>query len=116
MPVINLPASSAVLKYLPVELPFKSVVVAPGMMGVSQVESGKRFIIETHSDYIIDRFRQRQKKANVKSDAHVLFFSRNDGKNVAHSIKIDNSGAYAENQPQEFREFFITEAMENLGI
>jgi hypothetical protein len=77
---------------------------------------GKRFLVETHSDYIIDRFRQRQKKADVKADAHVLFFSRKEGKNRAYSINIDGSGAYAEDQPEGFREFFITEAMENLGI
>jgi hypothetical protein len=83
---------------------------------LSLVEPGKRLMIETHSDYIIDRFRQRQKKADVKADAHILFFSRKEGKNIAYSINIDGSGAYAENQPEEFREFFITEAMENLGI
>jgi predicted ATPase len=76
----------------------------------------KRFIIETHSDYIIDRFRQQQRKSQEKSNAHILFFLRKDGINRAISINIDDHGNYSKDQPKEFREFFIKEEMENLGL
>ncbi|GHU38708.1 hypothetical protein FACS1894190_00900 [Spirochaetia bacterium] len=76
----------------------------------------KKFYIETHSDYLIDRFRQRQKKAAKKASAQVLFFSRTNGLNKAQSIGIDQSGNYPNEQPPEFRDFFLTEAMENLGL
>jgi predicted ATPase len=78
--------------------------------------SGKRFLVETHSDYIIDRFRQKQKKSGQKPCTHVLFFLRRDGKNHAYSITIDEKGNYDADQPEEFRKLFITEAIENLGL
>jgi predicted ATPase len=76
----------------------------------------KKFIVETHSDYIIDRFRQNQKRSLEKSLAHVLFFLREKGINRAFSINIDDNGNYDNNQPKEFREFFIKEELENLGL
>jgi predicted ATPase len=76
----------------------------------------KRFVIETHSDYLIDRFRRRQRLAKRKSDAHVIFFLRKDGINKAFSIKIDDKGNYDPAQPAEFRDFFINEEIENLGL
>ena len=79
-------------------------------------EKRKKFIIETHSDYIIDRFRQKQKKAQEKPNVHVLFFLREDGRNKTFSINIDDNGNYDNNQPREFREFFINEELENLGL
>jgi hypothetical protein len=74
------------------------------------------FFIETHSDYLIDRFRQCQKKSEKKVSAQVLFFERSNGLNKACSITIDQTGAYSKDQPPEFQEFFLTEAMENLGL
>ena len=76
----------------------------------------KRFIVETHSDYIIDRFRQMQKKSQEKSFSHLLFFLREKGINKAYTINIDNNGNYDSNQPVEFRDFFIKEELENLGL
>jgi predicted ATP-dependent endonuclease of OLD family len=79
-------------------------------------KSKKKFIIETHSDYIIDRFRQTQRKSQTKSHAQVVFFLRENGGNKAFSINIDGNGNYDSDQPEEFRAFFIREKMENLGL
>ena len=79
-------------------------------------ENKKKLIIETHSDYIIDRFRQKQRISQEKSDVHVLFFLREKGTNKIFPIKIDDRGNYDSNQPKEFREFFIKEELENLGL
>jgi len=76
----------------------------------------KKFIVETHSDYIIDRFRQQQKKSHEKSYVHVLFFLREKGINRVFSISIDDNGNYDNDQPEKFREFFINEELENLGL
>lgn len=76
----------------------------------------KKFVVETHSDYIIDRFRQQQKKSQEKSYVHVLFFLRKNGINKVFSINIDNNGEYDNEQPAEFREFFINEELGNLGL
>jgi hypothetical protein len=79
-------------------------------------EHKKKLTIETHSDFIIDRFRQRQKKEAKKVDSQVIFFIRKNGINTATIIEIDDMGNYSENQPQEFRDFFIREEMANLGL
>lgn len=76
----------------------------------------KRFLIETHSDFIIDRFRINMRRDQKKVDAQVLFFERADGMNKVHSIPILNDGRYSENQPDSFRSFFIKEELDNLGI
>jgi predicted ATPase len=75
-----------------------------------------RIIVETHSDYLIDRFRRKQRESDKESNAHVIFFLRKNGINKAFSIKIDNNGNYDAGQPKEFREFFIKEEIENLGL
>jgi AAA15 family ATPase/GTPase len=83
---------------------------------LSKGKFAKKLIVETHSDYIIDRFRQVLRKANEKVSAQVIFFLREKGFNKAFSINIDESGNYNKDQPGEFRDFFIKEEMENLGL
>ena len=76
----------------------------------------KKFIIETHSDYLIDRFRICQKKIKHKINAQVLFFERDDKGNKAYHINIEQDGNYSEDQPENFRDFFIKEQLSILGI
>lgn len=82
----------------------------------------KKFIIETHSDYIIDRFRyclnrkHKEVATDKKIDAQVLFFERTDEGNQIHRIEIKEDGAYDENQPKSFREFFINEELKLIQI
>lgn len=77
---------------------------------------GKRFIIETHSDYTIDRFRMRQRKSDKPQDAQVIFFERTSGENILKTIEIRDNGDFSDNQPASYREFFIKEELANLGI
>lgn len=76
----------------------------------------KQFIIETHSDYIVDRFRLALHRSPDKVSAQVVFFERTDTSNQLHTIAIEETGKYAEEQPKQFREFFIKEAMSLLEI
>lgn len=78
----------------------------------------KAFIIETHSDFLIDRFRLEysKTKSNSKGDASVLFFQRTQNGNTITEIKIEKNGAYSSNQPKEFREFFIHEQLKLMDI
>jgi hypothetical protein len=77
----------------------------------------KRFLIETHSDFMIDRFRQnmRRMKSN-KIRAQVLFFERCGEGNKLSLIPILSNGEYATEQPSTFRDFFLKEQMSILGI
>jgi hypothetical protein len=79
----------------------------------------KRFLIETHSDYMVDRFRTRMRKAAGKGEtsprAQVLFFERIEGENVVHRLPLTPDGDYPEEQPEAFRAFFLEEELRNLG-
>ena len=65
----------------------------------------KKFLIETHSEYLINRFRiisSKNKEKNI--DSQVIFFERTDKGNKIHVIEIHN-GQYSENQPKSFSDF-----------
>jgi hypothetical protein len=81
------------------------------------VEERKRFFIETHSDYTIDRFRMCYQKNEQKDiDSQVLFFEKTLTGNKVYPIEIEKTGQYSEDQPSTFREFFIKEEMALLGV
>jgi predicted ATPase len=73
-------------------------------------EEDKRFLIETHSDFAIDRFR-----LNVRGGgpipSQLLFFERTANGNVATPIKIGDAGELPEDQPSSYREFFFNESL-----
>ena len=76
----------------------------------------KRFLIETHSDYIIDRFRLHYRKAKRTPNSQVLFFERRKGENKVWPIEIGKTGEYPRKQPKAFRDFFIKEELRLLAI
>lgn len=77
----------------------------------------KRFLVETHSDYLIDRFRLmfRQKSEHVP-DAQILFFARRSGLNEVTPLPIDHIGNLPDDQPEAYREFFVKEELALLGL
>lgn len=82
------------------------------------VEQKKKFVIETHSDYLIDRYRLQVRKRNgqVYKKTNILFFETDGVKNKVTKITIDKNGDYGSEQPQKFREFFLKEEMDLLGL
>jgi hypothetical protein len=81
------------------------------------VRQNKKFTIETHSDFIIDRFRLNCKRNNKKQiSAQVLFFEKTRKGNNAIPISIEKNGQYSEIQPKNFRDFFMNEDLALLGI
>jgi predicted ATP-dependent endonuclease of OLD family len=79
----------------------------------------KCFIIETHSDFTIDRFRTRIGNLKEKEefiDSQVIYFHRENGVNHLSCIIVNKDGSYADNQPKEFRDFFIKEQINLLNI
>ncbi len=77
----------------------------------------KRFLVETHSDFLIDRFRLNYRnKRRQKPDAQILFFERKEKKNTVTSLVIDENGDLPPDQPKSYREFFIKEEMKMLGL
>jgi predicted ATPase len=77
----------------------------------------KFFLIETHSDFMIDRFRvQYRAKRSDKPEGQVLFFERRDKHNVVTPLPFDGSGELPADQPSTYRDFFVREQMSLLGL
>lgn len=85
----------------------------------SSLTENRWFLIETHSDFLIDRFRlamSRAKKRAEKPLSSVIFFERSKGFNSSKMILIDPRGKYMEKLPEAFREFFLNENIDLLDI
>lgn len=81
------------------------------------VAEDKNFIIETHSEYLINRFRLRFKENRSNTPrSQVLFFERTNTGNKVQPIEIQNNGKYSENQPSSFSDFFIEEDLKLLEL
>jgi predicted ATPase len=79
-------------------------------------ERNHSFFIETHSDYLIDRFRLSMRSDADAPPSQILFFNRTvDGNNV-HPLSISSKGLYPVIQPNEFRDFFVKEEIKMLDI
>jgi hypothetical protein len=80
------------------------------------MEKELAFILETHSDYLIDRCRLNLSKRTDYLGAQVLFFERTSSGNKVTILPIDRNGRYPSDQPIEFRDFFIKEEMALLEV
>ncbi len=73
--------------------------------------NGSALVVETHSDFIIDRFRMALKKSDHDLRSQVIYFDKTEeGKNSAHEIEIDGNGTFVD-PPENFRNFFIKESI-----
>jgi hypothetical protein len=75
-----------------------------------------RFMLETHSDYLIDRCRLNLSKRNNAVPAQTIFFQRTTSGNTAIVLPIGKDGKYPDDQPLEFRGFFVREEMDLLEV
>ena len=77
----------------------------------------KQFIVETHSDYLVDRVRMDIRDGrSIRPDDVVLLYFERAGSNVAiHPITIDAAGNLV-GEPNTYREFFLTEERRLLGV
>lgn len=82
----------------------------------------KCFIVETHSDYTIDRFRLRLNKySKIKKEkkdiqSQIVFFKKGKGGNELVNFPINQDGSLPDTQPVEFRDFFIKEQLDLIQI
>ncbi len=76
------------------------------------------FLIETHSDYIIDRVRISVRDKIIKpEDVSILYFEPEEkgGTVTIHNIKVDKQGNI-KNSPPGYRDFFMRETDKVLGL
>jgi len=82
------------------------------------VAEKKRFIVETHSDYLIDRVRMDIRDSDKLSpkDVQLLYFDRQDGGNAdIHALELDKQGNIT-NAPAGYRDFFLREEHRFIGV
>ena len=77
---------------------------------------GNRFLIETHSDYIVDRVRILVRKGELEaSDVSVLYFEPNGNTVTIHNMTLDRDGNLVD-APEGYRDFFLKETDRLLGF
>ena len=95
-----------------------SAQAALGSLFCAVAGKDKQLILETHSDYIIDRVRIGVRDSDVDlipDDVSILFFERVGLDVKIHSLKIDEQGNVVD-APKGYRQFFIDELDRSLGF
>ena len=77
---------------------------------------GNRFLIETHSDYIVDRVRIAVRQGKLEpDDVAILYFEPKGNAVNIHSMSVDADGNLL-GAPASYREFFLRETDRLLGF
>jgi predicted ATPase len=82
----------------------------------SYVDEKKEFILETHSDFIVDRIRNAILQGRIsRQDVSILFFERRRLDNSITEIALDDKG-FPTDPPEQYRAFFIDEQLRIMGM
>ncbi len=95
-----------------------SAQAALGSLFCQVAGKGRQLVIETHSDFIIDRVRMdiRDSKSKLKpDDVSILYFEREELGVRIHSIRLDELGN-VKDAPDSYRRFFAQELDRSLGL
>lgn len=77
---------------------------------------GHRFLIETHSDHLVDRIRISVRQRKIAADqVSVLYFEPKGNAVEIHDIRLDEYGNL-DNAPPGYRDFFLRETDTLLGL
>ena len=80
--------------------------------------SGRQLVVETHSEYVMDRVRMdiRDRRTELKpDDVSVLFFERSDLDVHIHSLRFDEQGNLLD-APDGYGRFFMDETRRSIGL
>lgn len=80
-------------------------------------ERNKRFVIETHSDYFVDRLRMdvRDGTGLNANEVRIVFLERQGDEVIVHPMAIDPKGDFV-GRPDCYRQFFMEEEMRFLNV
>ena len=95
-----------------------SAQAALGSLFCQVVAQGSQLVVETHSDYILDRIRMEVRDDNIPlkpEDVSILFFKRQELDVCIHSIQLDEEGNIL-NAPPNYRNFFMEESQRLWGL
>ena len=78
--------------------------------------AGLHFMIETHSDHLIDRVRLAVRDGILTpADVSILYFERKANEATIHPLELDADGRIID-APDSYRQFFLDEADRVLGV
>ena len=74
-------------------------------------KSKKTVVVETHSDYLVDRLRLEVKRGQLsESDLKIFFLEKKGNQTKLHLLTVDSEGNVL-NAPDSYRDFFLREQM-----
>lgn len=88
-----------------------SAQAALGTLFSETAAAGRQLVIETHSDYIVDRvlLDVRDKRTDLRAeDVSILYFEREDSDVRIHSMRVGDDGSVLD-APEGYRRFFKDE-------
>lgn len=91
---------------------------ALGSLFCDLAAQGRQLIVETHSDYLVDRVRMdlRDRETGLKpEDVSILYFEPGDLSVQIHSIRMDEMGNVL-GAPPSYGRFFMAEVSRSIGI
>ena len=95
-----------------------SAQAALGTLFCATVASGRQLVIETHSEYILDRVRMDIRDGETKlkaDDVSVLYFERSGNDVRIHSLRFDEQGNILD-APDGYGRFFMNEMRRSIGL
>lgn len=78
----------------------------------SMAKGGLRYVIETHSDYLMDRFRANMREDKSIGSATILFCENTSEGNSAYPIEVSDGEII--NPPENYKDFFVNELMRTM--
>ena len=93
-----------------------SAQAALGSLFCRTAEAGRQILVETHSDYIMNRIRLdvRDRRTELThEDVSILYFERNDPDVLIHPVRFDKDGNVLDT-PGGYRRFFTDELNRSL--
>jgi len=108
--------STFLLQQPEVHLHPKAQAALGSFLAILAKHDHKRFVIETHSDYLVDRIRMdvRDGKHLSPEDVALLYFERKNGSVEIKHLELDRLGNII-NAPAGYRQFFLEEELRLLG-
>ena len=95
-----------------------SAQAALGSLFCRIAAQGRQLIVETHSNYILDRVRMdiRDRKTDLNpEDVSILFFESGELDVTIHSLRLDENGNVLD-APPGYGQFFVDETRRSIGI
>jgi len=87
-----------------------------GSFFARRASKNRRFVIETHSDHLVDRIRMEVRDGKLRpDDVSLLYFERQKHGAMIHNLELDKNGSIT-NPPAGYRHFFLNEERDLLGV